>query len=128
MAMSGLGPTGITPGYVSGLTAPQWGMPLSGTPIGLPGPAHIPFGSPAGLQKQTIRNYTHMHLPGPTEKVKMHVRQMPGYSYPKPASRVFLREQMIHPSLQYHQPHYDRRQVISSDDAYPRVHHHHRHQ
>jgi hypothetical protein len=119
MAMSELGPTGITPAYVSGISGPQWGMPISGTPIGLPGPAHIPFGSPAGLQKQTIRNHTHMHLPGPTEKVKMHVREVPGYSYPKPASRVFLREHKIHPAPQYHQPHYDRTHVITDGHNYP---------
>ncbi|MCP3977625.1 MAG: hypothetical protein GY720_24345, partial [bacterium] len=42
--------------YISGVTGPQYGMPTCGTPIGLPGPPHIPLGSPAGLQKHTIRN------------------------------------------------------------------------
>ncbi|MGE0759721.1 MAG: hypothetical protein AB7F89_05105 [Pirellulaceae bacterium] len=106
---------GGAPAFVAGVSAPQWGMPMSGTPIGLPGPPHIPFGSPAGLQKHVIRNHTHMHLPGPTEAVKVHVRQTPGYSYPKPASRVFIREQMIHPSLPYQQPRGDRTHVISDD-------------
>ena len=39
------------PGYVAGVTAPQYGMPISGTPIGLAGPPHVPLGVPAGLQQ-----------------------------------------------------------------------------
>ena len=35
--------------YISGVTGPQYGMPMVGTPIGLPGPPHVPFGIPAGL-------------------------------------------------------------------------------
>ena len=45
---------GLPPGFVAGVTAPQYGMPISGTPIGLPGPPHIPLGVPAGLQKHVI--------------------------------------------------------------------------
>ena len=52
-------------GYVSGVSGPQWGMPMSGTPIGLPGPPHVPLGGPAGLQKYTISDHTHMHIPAP---------------------------------------------------------------
>ena len=110
--MGGVAPAGFLPGYVSGVTAPQYGMPMSGTPIGLPGPPHIPFGSPAGLQKHVMRNHTHNRLPGPTEKLKIHVRQTPGYSYPKSPSRVFIREQMIHPTLNFTQPSSDRTQAI----------------
>ncbi|GIW98423.1 MAG: hypothetical protein KatS3mg111_1756 [Pirellulaceae bacterium] len=84
------------PGYVAGVTAPQYGMTYSGTPIGLPGPPHIPLGSPAGLQKHTIRNRTHQHIPDPVSNVKMTVRQNPGISYPKPANRVHVREQNVH--------------------------------
>jgi hypothetical protein len=113
--VAGMNMPGVPPAFVAGVSAPQWGMPFSGTPIGLPGPAHIPLGSPAGLQKHVMRNHTHMHLPGPTERVKMHVKQVPGYSYPKPASHVFLREHMIHPTLPYHQPYADRHHVISDD-------------
>lgn len=111
---SDLGPTGITPGYVSGVTVPQWGMPITGTPIGLPGPPHIPLGSPAGFQRHVMHNHTPMHIPGPTERMKVHLRQSPGYSYPKPPSHMWIREQMIHPTLNFHQPHYDRTQVIPS--------------
>ncbi|MCC9603928.1 hypothetical protein LOC67_25530 [Stieleria sp. JC731] len=87
------------PGMISGVTAPQYGMPISGTPIGLPGPPHIPLGVPAGLQKHVMRNRTPMHLPQPVDKVKMTVRQQPGFSYPNPVSRVRVTEQNIHPGV-----------------------------
>jgi hypothetical protein len=115
--MGGVAPAGFLPGYVSGVTTPMYGMPMSGTPIGLPGPPHIPFGSPAGLQKHVMRNHTHNHLPGPTERLNIHVRQTPGYSYPKPPSKVFIREQMIHPTLNFTQPWSDRTQVIHNHGA-----------
>jgi len=103
MGASPLGPTGVTPGYISGITAPSYGMPITGTPIGLPGPPHIPLGAPAGFQRQVIHNHTRMHMPGPTENFHIHVRERPGYSYPKPPSRMYIREQHIHPSLPYRQ-------------------------
>ena len=87
------------PGMVAGMTAPQYGMPITGTPIGLPGPPHIPLGVPAGLKKHVIRNHTPMHIPRPVEKVKMNVRMQPGYSYPNPVSRVKVTEQNIHPGV-----------------------------
>lgn len=114
MGMSELGPTGITPSYISGVTVPQYGMPMTGTPIGLPGPPHLPFGSPAGLQRHVMRNHTRHHIPGPTETLKFHLRQSPGYSYPKPPSKVWVREQMIHPGLDFHQPQFDKTHVIPS--------------
>ena len=51
--------------YIAGVTAPQYGMPMCGTPIGLPGPPHVPLGVPAGLQKHTIVNHTRVHMPEP---------------------------------------------------------------
>ncbi len=96
------------PGMVSGATAPQYGMPMSGTPIGLPGPPHIPLGSPAGLQKHVMRNHTPMHLPQPVDKMKINVRQQPGQSYPNPVSRVRINEQNIHPGVPSGRPHYQR--------------------
>lgn len=87
------------PGMIAGVTAPQYGMPMSGTPIGLPGPPHIPLGHPAGLKKHVIRNHTPMHLPRPVENLKMDVRMQPGYSYPNPVSRVKITEQNIHPGV-----------------------------
>lgn len=95
------------PNYVSGVTIPQYGMPMSGTPIGLPGPPHIPLGAPAGLQKHVMKNHTKVYMPEPTQKVKLHVRQQPGYSYPAPASRARIREQSIHTTQGYGQPYYD---------------------
>lgn len=96
------------PGMVSGATAPQYGMPMSGTPIGLPGPPHIPLGSPAGLKKHVIKNHTRMHLPQPVGTMKMHVRQRPGMSYPNPVSRVRINEQNIHPGVPSGRPHYQK--------------------
>jgi len=101
-----IGPFGTPmPQHVAGVTAPHWGMPMTGTPIGLPGPPHIPLGGPAGLRKHVIRNHTKMHLPQPTEKIRVDVKQHPGFSYPHPADRVKIYEQSIHPSPHLHQPH-----------------------
>jgi hypothetical protein len=101
------GPMGAPPqlpGQIAGVTAPQYGMPISGTPIGLPGPPHIPLGVPAGLQKHVIRNHTPMHLPRPTEDIRINVRQNPGQSYPMPADRVRITEQNIHPGVPFGRP------------------------
>lgn len=83
---------GPPPPFMAGVSAPQYGMPITGTPIGLPGPPHIPLGVPAGLQRHTIRNHTHVHIPKPTEKIGIHVKQSPGLSYPKPARHVYIHE------------------------------------
>ncbi|WP_146392857.1 hypothetical protein [Allorhodopirellula solitaria] len=95
------------PGMVAGVNAPQYGMPYTGTPIGLPGPPHIPLGSPAGLKSHTIRNHTAMHMPQPVENVKIDVRQQPGMSYPNPVSRIKVTEQNIHPGVPNARPLYD---------------------
>lgn len=102
------GPAGMSypalPNHVAGVTAPNWGMPFSGTPIGLPGPPHIPFGGPANLQRHWIKNHTHEYYPEAPSSVGIHVRQQPGYSYPRPASRVHIKEQNIHAPQPYRQP------------------------
>lgn len=105
-------PAGFPPNYVAGVTAPQYGMPYTGTPIGLVGPPHIPLGAPAGLQKHVMRNHTAMNIPQPTSKFKVHVRQQPGMSYPKPPSRMSIREQTIYPPMRYGQPYYDKLQPV----------------
>jgi hypothetical protein len=87
-------PTGA-PSYVSGINSPQYGMTMSGTPIGLPGPPHIPFGIPAGLQHHSISNHTHMKIPPPNHHLDIHVRQRPGFSYPKPVTQVTVDEQVV---------------------------------
>jgi hypothetical protein len=112
--MMGQGAGPIIPPNVAGVSTAMYGMPISGTPIGLPGPPHIPLGGPAGLQKHVMRNHTPMHIPGPTEKVKIHVKQQPGFSYPKPPNKAFIREQSIHATPVYRQPHSDRHQGFSS--------------
>lgn len=94
------------PGMIAGMNAPQYGMPITGTPIGLPGPPHIPLGAPAGLKKHTIKNHTPMHIPRPVEHLKMNVRQQPGMSYPNPVSRVRITEQNIHPGVPSGRPLY----------------------
>lgn len=89
MAAAGMG---FAPSMVAGVTAPQWGMPMSGTPIGLPGPPHVPLGVPAGLRHHSIKNTTSVCLPEPSNAIRMHVKQKPGYSYPKPATNVNIVE------------------------------------
>lgn len=93
----GCGPGGM-PGYVSGMTAPQYGMPRSGTPIGLAGPPHIPLGTPAGLQKHIIRNRTRVNIPDPVKTMHINVRQTPGQSVPRPVNRVRITERTHQPS------------------------------
>ena len=87
------------PGMIAGVNAPQYGMPMSGTPIGLPGPPHIPLGHQAGLTKHVIRNHTKMHIPQPVDKMRVDVRHRPGYSYPNPVNRVRITEDNIHPGV-----------------------------
>ena len=87
------------PGMIAGVNAPQYGMPMSGTPIGLPGPPHIPLGHPASLKKHVIKNHTPMHIPRPVDEVKIGVRMQPGYSYPNPVSRINITEQNFHPGV-----------------------------
>ena len=59
MPTSGFAPPAMPPNMIAG--APQWGMPITGTPIGLPGPPHVPLGAPAGLQKHVMKNRTRVH-------------------------------------------------------------------
>lgn len=92
-------PVGMFANHVSGVTSPEWGMPISGTPIGLPGPPHIPLGGPAGLRQHVIRNHTHHQIPEPTSRMRIDVRQQPGFSYPQPPNRLHLTEQSIHPTV-----------------------------
>jgi hypothetical protein len=101
-------PSQLPPAFLAGMTAPEYGMPITGTPIGLPGPAHIPLGVPAGLRRHTITNHTKMHIPPPTRHLKLHVQQNPGLSYPKPAHRAYISERSDVPHIQLRQPHEDK--------------------
>jgi hypothetical protein len=95
------------PGMIAGVNAPQYGMPITGTPIGLPGPPHIPLGAPAGLKRHVIRNHTRMNMPRPVEELQIDVRQQPGMSYPNPVNRVRITEQNIHPGIPNGRPGYE---------------------
>ncbi len=90
--------------YISGVTGPHYGLPHTGTSIGLPGPAHIPLGAPAGLQRQQIHNHTATQIPGPTPQVDIHVKQKPGLSYPRPVDKVLVKEHHIRPRHVNQQP------------------------
>ena len=80
----------IPTNYISGVTGPQYGIPITGTPIGLPGPPHIPLGSPAGLQKHVIKNHTPVIAPGPRTHIGIHVRETPGYVVPRPSNHAWV--------------------------------------
>jgi hypothetical protein len=80
--------------YISGVTTPQYGMTSCGTPIGLPGPPHLPFGHPAGLCHHAIHNHTRQRIPPPTNHFNIHVKQEPGFRYPPPVSSVHVNEQV----------------------------------
>jgi len=73
---------------ISGVNAPSWGMTMSGTPIGLPGPPHLPYGGPAGLQSHTVRNLTKQSLPKPVDHMLMDVKHKPGIRLPKPVKHI----------------------------------------
>lgn len=90
MPTAGMAPPMMPPHMMAG--APQYGMPHVGTPIGLPGPPHIPLGSPAGLRKHVMKNRTRVHMPGPTPQVKMSVKHRPGLNYPAPVNHIHVDE------------------------------------
>lgn len=100
-ALAGM-PLGSTPlpgGMMGppGARSPTYGMPMTGTPIGLPGPPHIPLGGPAGLRKHIIHNHTATYIPEPSKAVKIHVKQHPGVSYPAPRTHAWI-NQYDHPN------------------------------
>lgn len=82
--ISGVGPT------------PSWGMPITGTPIGLPGPPHLPYGGPAGLQSHTMRNNTKTDLGKPVDHLLIDVQHKPGLRLPHPAKHIQYTEE--HPN------------------------------
>jgi hypothetical protein len=116
MPMYGYGPP---TGYIAGMTGPQYGMPMCGTPIGLAGPPHVPLGVQAGLQYHTITNHTRMHMPGPEKRVKIDVKQKPGFSYPKPANHARIVEKTNKGPGTFHQPMRDKRERIVSPNGDP---------
>ncbi len=67
-------------------------MPFVGTPIGLPGPPHIPLGAPAGLTRHTMKNHTRVHMPHPVDSMHVAVKQRPGMDFPNPVRHVKVHE------------------------------------
>jgi hypothetical protein len=76
---------------------PSWGEPITGTPIGLPGPPHLPYGGPAGLQSHTVRNLTKVDLGKPVDHMLVDVKHKPGISLPKPVKYIYYEEE--HPEF-----------------------------
>lgn len=85
MMMAGGGIPGVP---IAGANVEAWGMPTTGTPIGLVGPPHLPYGGPASLQSHTVRNKSRNSLPKPVDHMLIDVRQDPGYSLPEPVRYV----------------------------------------
>lgn len=92
MPTAGFAPQAVPPHLVSGMTTPQWGMPSVGTPIGLPGPPHIPLGHEAGLTRHVMKNHTRVMMPPPVHKMTVNVKQRPGMNYPRPVNHVNISE------------------------------------
>lgn len=99
----GYGPGGLPPGLAGG---GQYGMPITGTPIGLPGPPHVPLGVPAGLKQHVMHNWTKRAIPDPVSKLKINVKQRPGLSYPHPPSRAWVVEDTIHSAPHFSNRHF----------------------
>lgn len=78
--------------------AMMYGYPRTGTPIGLVGPPHLPYGRPAGLQSHTVRNLSDVNMPSPVKDMLIDVKHEPGISLPPPVSYVQYTEK--HPT--YH--------------------------
>jgi hypothetical protein len=89
MPTAGFAPAAVPPNMIA---SNEWGMPMSGTPIGLPGPPHIPLGTPAGLQQHVMHNKTRVVMPPPVARMDMTVKQRPGMNYPRPVTRVRVDE------------------------------------
>ena len=85
MMMAGAGYPGMP---ISGGNMEAWGMPITGTPIGLAGPPHLPLGGPASLKSHTTRNLTKMDLPKPVDHMLVDVKHNPGQSLPDPVRYV----------------------------------------
>ena len=96
MMVAGGGYPGVP---IAGGNVEAWGMPITGTPIGLAGPPHLPYGGPAGLKSHTVRNRTRMDLPKPVDHMLIDVRHEPGLSLPEPVRYIEYTEK--HP---VHQP------------------------
>jgi hypothetical protein len=66
------------------------------------------LGVPAGLQNHVVRNHTFQKIPAPNKTVKIHVKQTPGLTYPKPSNHTFIHENAVPPLLPINQSLSDR--------------------
>ncbi|MFN0052750.1 MAG: hypothetical protein ACKV0T_11200 [Planctomycetales bacterium] len=82
---------------ITGGPAPSWGMPITGTPIGLAGPPHLPYGGKAGLKSHTVRNRTKQDLPEPVDHMVIDVKHTPGIKMPPPVRHVEYTEKHFVP-------------------------------
>lgn len=99
MMVGGFGGPG-RPAYnpISGVEGtPVWGMPMTSTPIGLPGPPHLPLGAPASLKSHTVRNLSKNKLPEPVDHMLIDVKHDPGYRMPAPVKHIQYTE--THPTF-----------------------------
>ncbi|MEN6458611.1 MAG: hypothetical protein ABFC63_06740 [Thermoguttaceae bacterium] len=108
-------PTTMPTNYMAGVNGPQYGMPMCGTPIGLPGPPSVPMGVPAGLQKHVMVNHTRVHIPAPTKKIRIDEKQVPGVSYPKPATHARIVERTSPGVGCYRKPLSERRERVKAE-------------
>jgi hypothetical protein len=90
-APGGFGQPAVNP--IMGGPAATWGMPITSTPIGLPGPTHLPYGGKAGLKSHTVRNRSPEHIPDPVDHFVIDVRQKPAVNIPDPVRSVEYTEQ-----------------------------------
>lgn len=127
LGMATISPQSLASAPISGINIQPYGMVSSGTPIGLPGPPHIPFGNAPRLQEYHMTNRTHHHYPRNGQRFHVTMRERPGYSYPRPPSHMSIRTQHIQPSLPYRQSIGNQTQVIPMNDTGHRRHLGHTH-
>ena len=82
---------------VMGGPGPSWGMPITGTPIGLPGPPHLPLGGRAGLKSHSVVNRSRDRIPEPVDHFVLETKHQPGLSLPEPVRKVEYLER--HPTF-----------------------------
>ena len=85
MMMAGSGMPGVP---ISGVNMQAWGMPITGTPIGLPGPTHLPYGGKAMIKSHTVINDTKHNVPQGGNDMVIRVKHDPGISLPPPSNYI----------------------------------------
>lgn len=85
-AVSGAG--WVPSNYISGVTGPQYGVPMTATPSGLPGPPHLPLGMPTELDRHNRGDRTAGFSSGPTHRIKSGKQRRLGYRHSSVRSSV----------------------------------------